>query len=254
MNDVVKTETPLYQISFILEGHRYQQDVRMDASTADALRSRLDGKASRMDLQDLQVYSLNESKDRFDAFSALDLLATITEAVNVDLSAIDEDEEPGLEDLRLLADALSASTESADANSLVATQVDFTWDNGGGDDNAFTDGYASPASMVSQREAFEEALSDWLEASGHAYDVCYQEISDDPDDETTLVSGLESLIDTLETNDLDGEFSKKWIKVLKGELASAEGHAASAEVVADPGSVSSESAAPVSSSVRKPRR
>lgn len=220
MNDVVQSTNPLYQISFILEGYRYQQDIRMEDDQAQVLRKRLSSQLSLSDdVQDLQVYLLNEDKDRFDAFSALDLLETLTEAVSVDLSAIDAEEEPGLEELRVLAEALSASAETAEPTSLKAIQIDFTWNNGGGDDNAFTDGYAAPSGTDDQRAVFQQALTGWLEACGHAYDVCYREVTDDSADTTDLCTGLEELVETLKDNGLDEDSSIKWIKILESEIA-----------------------------------
>lgn len=242
----IPAEWPHYQISFLLNNHRYQQDVRCPEDRANAFFERLEnGKdalqklgVSTMDLQDLQVYLLDRDKDRYDESSAYGLLETLTDAVSINLeSPEDLEEEPEVAKLIVLAKTLDVAFEGTPKDQLLSVQMDFTWDNGGGDDNAFTDGYAAPVNMRKERKAFEEALGDWLE-TGHGYDVCFKNIANETDETMDLLSGVRDLIETLKENyeGTDG-LPVRWIEVMENTLIAEEAISLEQETLAASGDI-----------------
>ena len=107
--------------------------------------------------------------------SAGDLLNVIAEAISLEFDDESEPEEEQAWD-NLVALAERVDSVSSPDLALVPVSVDFVWDNGGGDDNAFSDGFlccqADPENLEAAYQ-FVEALKEWGENESHWYDFSY---------------------------------------------------------------------------------
>lgn len=99
--------------------------------------------------------------------SAQELLQTLSSAVSWE----EDGGSPVWDQLQALAQAIDSQAQnSASTDSLL---VEFVWDNGGGDDNPFGDGFVFAKDKEEQRtqaHAFVEALEQWGEGEGFWYD------------------------------------------------------------------------------------
>lgn len=157
-----------HALSFILGGRRREIDFLATASEASDLFQHLRSvqmasrTANQDSVQDLQVRPLSAPSPG----SASELLTTITDAVDTD----DTEEDPEIQTLTALAEASDTLAET-DSTPLIH-EVNFAWDNGGGDDNLFTQDFLGSSSMagVQASTAFADALEQWLNNHSHAYD------------------------------------------------------------------------------------
>ena len=128
------------------------------------------------DVQNLTVYPLSASDGS--PLGARHLVDTVVEAIDADPSS-------ALSQVQALADAIDAAVLKAQRSSTVEPalfEVEFVWDNGGGDDNAFSQGFAVPPgpTWAKKAAAFGEALCDLGENEGWFYDGSCARIDDGP--------------------------------------------------------------------------
>lgn len=217
-------ERSIYQISFILNEYRYQQNVWLDEATAQQLRVRLvneqtawnndkktAGAITIPDPQDLQVFKLGDTPNTDNAET---FFGTIIDALSLD----DNDDDEALKSLQSQAKALSNDFDPAalEPTTIRFTDVEFTWDNGGGDDNAFWDGYCYPSEKASKNETFMDGLENWLLNEGHAYDVAFSAPTGQKEAMESLPEALMDMSGTLRANGPDEDMKEaKWAKVLE---------------------------------------
>lgn len=212
-----------HQISFILNKHRYQENFLVDAEEGRALGQRLRqaqkrlrdegfGLALTMDMSDLQVYPLMPHSGNIE--SALALVATIADALDVAL------DDKTLAAVLVTAEALDALVGGLPEDQIQTVNLDFTWNNGGGDDNGYSDCFCSTRTPPRAGGAFEAALENWMEAQGHGYDMVFQNREEA---QATMCAGeaLDGLGQTLLDNSGGDPASllHAWGLVLTGEAA-----------------------------------
>lgn len=217
MNDSVATP---HQISFILDKQRYQQNFLIAPDDGRALYLRLsqevDGLKTEgfalsliMDMSDLQVYPLSPSSGE-GAMAAQSLLENIASALDLDYDT-DETLAPVIEK----AKALDSITAALSEDETQGTLVEFTWNNGGGDDNAYADTFCSTKVVSGASGHFEDALENWMQDEGHAYDFSFMDADKEPPT-MDASAALEDLSGTLLDNSSDHNDSliNAWGKVL----------------------------------------
>lgn len=197
-----------YSLSFILDEHRYEADFMAEEAEAQAFFKRLDEARRTMpevaedttsallNIQDLQVYPIPvghkgaEGPEEFVRY-------VLEEGLNRKMDHLREEDQA----LMNAAQAMEAACQASKANGAEAfyLSVDFTWNNGGGDDNAFS---WTLEGTVDQERAlldFMDQFEAWLEDRGHGYDLAVgYDSGEAPTD--TLKDAVRDLVGTLDTN------------------------------------------------------
>ena len=201
-----------YEISFIFDDRRCQFPFLGTDEQAQAIHAALEADFSKVsvaltddtpagevarqvaDISNLQVYP-----PLGDPSSAEEILDVIEQ------ECMDsEDDEPGrFARLRAMASAIDESARAAAATETCT--MEFVWDVGGGDDNAYSSSFLA-ASDDDQPEAFEELLTSFLEDAGYAYDIGMSRSAPPP---TRLAQeALQDVYDSMnEATDLDTVFA-----------------------------------------------
>jgi hypothetical protein len=184
------SQTPSrYQISFVSDKQRFQTDFMATEAEVDRAVAALE-EPMQATVSDFQVFKVVH-----EAGSAGDLVSTLVGA----LSFHDDIKER----FKSASDVASEiDSAAASASSFTTHTLDFVWDNGGGDDNCFTEGYLLPTGC-DLGEKFEELVSKAMEPD--AYDL---EFSDDaymsPDADLFGIAGaLENAADRMEQEGFD---------------------------------------------------
>lgn len=130
---------------------------------------KLDGNG---ELGDIQVYPVSETLEHG---SAAELVDAFRWDHDDDLSEDDPDlsnSDRAWLDLLKCAEALDTEAEK-DTGPLTHHLVEFVWENGGGDDNAFAQTVSVSPGASAVNAAFFEALGDYLH-EGVGYSFCYE--------------------------------------------------------------------------------
>lgn len=205
-----------HAVSFILDGTRHEVDFLATPAEATALFSKLetvrlaDLLAGRDTVQDWQVRPLSKEEPG----SAAHLLETITEEVFMD----DADELAKVAALKTLAEANDALAGIGPTGA--GHVVDFAWDNGGGDDNCFTQSYQVASGEAGERasEAFADALEDWLVSEGHGYDFSIGPVQT-ARSEQSMAEAIQDLAGEMEDHDEPSSLASTWAKQLRETVA-----------------------------------
>lgn len=200
-----------HALSFVLDESRHEVDFLATPSEATSLWRRLEAirtadlVAGHDTVQDWQVRPLTQSEPG----SAVHLVDTIVEAL-----ALDEEEDAQIEALMTKAKANDALAGAS--GNTVGHVVDFVWDNGGGDDNCFTQAFLSASHDEGSRAsaAFVDALEDWLDNEGHAYDFTFGPVQTSGP-EQPMAEAVQELADELADNEDPSSLATSWAQHLR---------------------------------------
>jgi hypothetical protein len=208
--DFPMSDTPHF-LSFILDDHRYEATFMASPASAQALFQRLDlesrhlenrgasSTAALLNLQDLQVGTLTLGHD--DATNAKKFLTYVVE------EGLNQQMADALAEAPALAQ-LVATAQTLDTACVTATQqgaeplylaVAFTWENGGGDDNAFHWTVQGTKDQETAMYAFVAQFESWLTDESHGYDLTVGEDAGEAP-KASLREALRDLVGTLEEN------------------------------------------------------
>jgi hypothetical protein len=157
----------VYQIDFLLNARRHQADVWMTPDQAKAVETALTKAASslRVDRQPVIAGLGVRLMSDEGIGTALEALDTIGTAVGESVAAPSS---PAFAVLVEQAKAIDAEAAVPTATT-VCQSIEFIWDNGGGDDNAFAQSFMAQKQSA-RVDVFADALDGWLTEEGHAYD------------------------------------------------------------------------------------
>lgn len=200
----------LYEISCVLDSNAWQYRFMATEGAPERVRDQIADVLLDV-VGDFQIYAPTSGGE-----NAAHLVETLMEA----LSHCEGSElESAFAAAKGLSAEVDAEAEAAGA-AAVARDMEFVWDNGGGDDNCFTQGYmAGPGSLKSA--AFEAALEAAME--DHAYDIGFSNA--DSLDEVVRQSGLQNALAELAAAIVDIPGSSAAIGLLE-ELAAGNGPSA----------------------------
>lgn len=149
-------QTDLIEIAFIYSEQRIQ--ARMLATPAQ-FRTLRDFEIARDPLDEPQAFQVLNVGFEEEAGTAAELVETITDALSV---GEDHDNKAAWDKVRALAEQIDASAGGAATKTLL---VEFIWDNGGGDDNLFSQSFRADVGGA-ESEALLEQFTEALEAAG----------------------------------------------------------------------------------------
>lgn len=183
-----------YRISFILNETRFDRWACMTQDEASQIQCAIEKdykKAFPYQSGDIQVFAPLDSPD-----SAYGLIDCIVSAQAMDEADRKEQKVVLLERQANTLDRHALEGETRDM------LFEFTWDNGGGDDNNFSWVFSYSVNDIQKVNAFCDDLGQWLETHGHGYAPAYRENSDQPE---TLEKheALEEIIDAFADHDID---------------------------------------------------
>lgn len=179
-------EKSLYEISFVGNENLHQFRTRMDKATSEKLYTAIDKGRDYQVISDVQVYPISEEPDESAAIELVDIL---------DDANYDEDEKDNLASLRILAEKVDLAAEKPGAEKETYL-VEYVWDNGGGDDNAFSQGVCVNKKARKANKAFFDALEIYLDDK--TYDLSYTPASNLKDLEMSFTDALEATREVLE--------------------------------------------------------
>lgn len=155
-----------YEISFLLDGlrqFRFHGSEEHAKAISEAMHA--DSDAGPGHVGDIQVYPVGGVS----AGGAEDLLDNITSAIGLD--DFDDEDKEGIDRVRDLARKVDkACDEGSNGRDYL---VEFIWNNGGGDDNPYAEGFRGDADNYQASLDFADALGQWLDDHGHAYDFTW---------------------------------------------------------------------------------
>ena len=182
-----------YEISFLLDDELCQHQFIGEQSVAEEIRLALEADLKAIDFTrkgDIQVYDAGSAE----AGGAEELVETILNAACVDDE--DEDIQAKIKALHALAAEVDARAQATAADKRVAYLAEFIWNNGGGDDNPFSQAFQVGARGKKTANGFIQALNDVLEDGDIAYDFsCAPE--DGKHEVLSIPDALQATIDTL---------------------------------------------------------
>lgn len=189
MSSPSATKYPLYEIAWVQDGARVQSHVQIPASAIPTLDGLVnDIHASQFGMSDIRGFSFIQLQPESTASSASELVQTILSEVCA------EDDEN--QEVIAAAKRLDELTDRH-PDAVRPCAVEFVWDNGGSDDNLFTDHFCSiPGSP--EEAAFLECMNDLELNDGYFYDF----VSFDP---LLPRDGLLSLDDMVSLAQKEGE-------------------------------------------------
>lgn len=177
----------LHQISFVYDNQRHQFNLRLNQAQAEDLDNaiRLDI-GDEDDVKDIQVYEISENLAGGSAEAIVDIIGSNQEI----------DEAEAFEHLMTLAQHVDAAADQENAI-LEHVLVEFIWDTGGVDDNAFGQSMTVNTNAPDLNAQFFKALRNYLDL-GVAYDFSTMTEREYADMEACTEDALSSTIERLE--------------------------------------------------------
>lgn len=153
-----------FEISFMFHGELAQFQFLGETNLADEIRNALTsdlGPVDPMNKGDIQVYPVDcHPGSVSEIMDILDDNAEIDEECEATASRIQA--------LRAMGDAIDEAAEQQDSQAWL---LEFIWDVGGGDDNPFSQAFNVAQGQDAQAHAFIDALTEFLEGEGIAYEI-----------------------------------------------------------------------------------
>lgn len=153
-----------FEISFLLHDDFSQFQFMGSSALADEIRDALEADLEPVNLTDkgdIQVYCVD-----CDPGSAMELLTVILEN-----SCLDEDCEETNAQIQAMKAMAERIDEAPGNGNPQPWLMEFIWDNGGGDDNAFSQAFCVSEDQQATATAFVDQLTDFMEEEGIAYDI-----------------------------------------------------------------------------------
>jgi hypothetical protein len=173
----------LYEISFVGGDGLHQFRTRMDEDTSNRLQKAIYTDTDRLAVSDVQVYLISEDANETSACEMVQILEDNT-----------FDNEQALPALRKLAEKVDQSAQKPGAQKEIFL-IEYVWDNGGGDDNAFAQNVCVNKKSRATNQAFFDALEAYLEY--RSYDFVATPLSMVAERELSFREALEGTRDAL---------------------------------------------------------
>ena len=193
-------EQELYEISFIGKEALYQFCTRMDHATSEQLQKAIYNDTNRQEVSDVQVYRISEEKNETSAIEMVEIMEDNT-----------YDDDCVLPALRKLADKVDVAVGKPGAEKEILL-VEFVWDNGGGDDNAFAQNVCVNKRARKTNKAFFYALKNYL--NGISYDYSVTSIAGTKEREIPFYEAIQTALDVL----IDLEQPVKLLTVIRDAI------------------------------------